>query len=344
MADLQKYFDTFHDRIAQRREHEKAVLAEKRKRILTRLADGIAAQRKDGASIPKYRTINQGSYPMGTGVKPLDGDYDLDVAVLFEMTSAKCPDPVAAKLWVHKAIDGHTKEVRVREPCVTVFYQQQGEPVYHLDFAIYAENGAVPQLARGKIGSAPPAKRWEDSDPQGLLKFASDRFAHLDDDGQCRRIIRATKRWKDVNFPREGHAAPRGIALTAAALKWFVPCVARDPVANTTRPDDAKALRNFAERLLSEFRQTPSGPRLQVHLPVAPGNDLFSKMTDAQMTVFHGHLTKLRDGMTSAIDDPDPVTAASKVAKVLGDDFPVPEKSETAVPRGPAIISSGHSA
>ena len=74
MADLQKQFRKFHDNIAVKRDDEKAILAEKRDRILKRLADGIKAQRPAGKSIPSYRTINQGSYPMGTGVKPVDGD------------------------------------------------------------------------------------------------------------------------------------------------------------------------------------------------------------------------------------------------------------------------------
>lgn len=343
MADLQKQFRKFHDNIAIKPDDEKAILAEKRDRILKRLADGIKAQRAEGKSIPSYRTINQGSYPMGTGVKPVDGDYDLDVALLFDMAARECPDPVEAKKWVHKAIDGHTKEVRVREPCVTVFYQEQGERAYHVDLAIYAEKEG-PQLARGKLGSAPAAKRWEPADPQALLDVARQRFAELDDDGQCRRVIRGLKRWKDVAFPSDGHAAPRGIALTAAALEWFAPAKQYDAVTNTARFDDARAMRDLVDRMLSSFRSTASGRRLSVKLPVVPGNDLFGKMTAGQMSSLHDRLTKLRDGLSAAIEDPDPVTSASTVAKLLGSDFPIPEPSETASARGPAIISSGHSA
>jgi hypothetical protein len=343
MADLQKYFRKFNDTIAIKRDQEKAVLAEKRDRILKRLADGIAAQKAAGKKIPPYRTLNQGSYPMGTGVKPVNGDYDLDVALLFDMSTSDCPDPLEAKKWVHKAIDGHTREVRVREPCVTVFYQEAGEHAYHVDFAIYAEKGG-PQLARGKLGSVPPAARWEFSDPQALLDKARQRFDELDDDGQCRRVIRYFKRWKDISFSSDGHAAPRGIALTAAALQWFVPVKTRDVIANETKFDDARAMRDFATRMLAEFRVTGAGKRLSVHLPVPPGNDLFARMTDAQMSAFHERLTKLRDGLTVAIDDPDPVTAAAAIAKLLGPDFPVPDRTDTASPRGPAIISSGHSA
>lgn len=343
MADLHKLFLAFHQNITLKPDEEKAVLVEKRGRILERLADGIKAQRAAGKNIPAYREINQGSYTMGTGVKPVDGDYDLDVAILFDMSASDCPDPLEAKKWVYDALEGHTKEVRVREPCVTVFYQEKGEHVYHVDLAIYAEK-LGPHLARAKLGSAPALRRWEQSDPQALLAKARQRFTELDDDGQCRRVICGLKRWKEITFSSDGHAAPRGIALTAAALQWFVPSKKRDAVSGQTRFDDAVAMRDFASRMLAEFGVTGSSRRLYVRLPVPPGNDLFAKMTDGQMSDFYDRLTKLRDGLTAAIEDPDPVTAATTVAKLLGPDFPIPARADTASPRGPAIISSGHSA
>ena len=75
MADLQKYFSQFHDAIALKRDAEIAILADKRRKVLDKLGTGIERQRKAGAIIPTYRPLNQGSYPMGTGIKPVKGDY-----------------------------------------------------------------------------------------------------------------------------------------------------------------------------------------------------------------------------------------------------------------------------
>ncbi len=156
---------------------------------------------------------------MGTGVKPLDGDYDLDVAIVFDLDTEDYPDPVVVKSWVFDAVMKHTENVRMREPCVTVFYQDKGEFVYHVDLAIYGQRGESKpiRLARGRKGGAEESRRWEDSDPKALLETVRDRFA--DEDGaQFRRCIRYLKRWKDFKFPSDGNAAPLGIALTACGL------------------------------------------------------------------------------------------------------------------------------
>ncbi|HEX2881642.1 MAG TPA: hypothetical protein VHO25_19085, partial [Polyangiaceae bacterium] len=194
-ARVQKQFAQFNEKIKLKRYKENATLAEKRKRVLEALSDGIAAQRKAGVAIPSYRTFNQGSYDIGVGVVPLDGDFDIDVGVAFDLARAD-HDPVDVKNWILKAIDGHTKKVEMRGPCVTVFYEVAGEPAYHVDLAVYADkdkNGGTLYLARGKQGSKPENREWTASDPEGLTDDINKRFSD-EDAQQFRRIIRASKR------------------------------------------------------------------------------------------------------------------------------------------------------
>lgn len=349
MADLQKYFRQFHDTIAVKRDQEKALLAEKRERIQRSLTDGIEQQRKAGAKIPTYKLVNQGSYAMGTGIKPKDGDYDLDVAVLFELDKGYQPDPVVVKEWVHNAVENHTTRVEMRRPCVTVYYQAQGEPIYHLDFAVYSAANADGRtyLALGKPGSKAELRKWEESDPQRLIEIVKNKFADAEDAKQFRRCIRYLKRWRDENFPMDGYAAPRGIALTACALKWFA--VQKLSYGGTVTYDDHVALTALVRSMLKHFASPVDTEsqglidRLSVTLPVPPGNDLFEKMTNAQMVPFREKLEKLLEALEQAKHDPDPHTAATKLQKLFGDDFPVPEKSDTATKRTPAIASSGNS-
>src|SRR5690242_2199276 len=101
MAKIQKHFRQFDEQIKLKRYDENATLAEKRDRVLKTLSDGIKKQREEGEAIPDYRTFNQGSYDVGTGVKPLNGDFDIDVGVEFELGHAQ-HDPVAVKNWVLK--------------------------------------------------------------------------------------------------------------------------------------------------------------------------------------------------------------------------------------------------
>lgn len=340
MADLQKQFVKFHDTIAV--DYEKKVLADKRDKILKRLSDGIKKQRKDGAEIPSYRHRNQGSYAMGTGIKPLDDDYDLDVALIFEAEKDDHPDPVKVKRWVYDALEGHTKEVRVREPCVTVFYQSGGEPVFHVDFAVYARasDSSPTYLARGKIGSSDDHKSWEESDPKGLIKALEERFDEPDDRAQFRRVIRYLKRWKDLKFSGEGNEAPCGIALTACAYQWFSPARHIDRLANSRTDDDRHALEQLVGQIIDMFVDG----RMIARLPVVPHNDLFSKMNERQMANFKNQLAALRSALSDAHKEADTHEAANGLAKVFGGDFPVPPKADTAKKKiRPAIVPSGHS-
>ena len=56
---------------------DNAELREKRDILLRKLKDNIAA---DAAS---FSSFNQGSYAMHTGIKPDNGDYDIDVGLRF---------------------------------------------------------------------------------------------------------------------------------------------------------------------------------------------------------------------------------------------------------------------
>jgi hypothetical protein len=147
--------------------------------------------------------------------KPLDGDYDIDQG----LAPAEYPDPVVLKARVHEALDGHTSSVRIRRPCVTVQYQRDGEPVYHVVVAVYSAASATrdgkARLATGREHSADAFRVWNVSDPEGLTATIFGRFTG-DDRKQFRRVVRYLKRWRDRNFSEGGHAAPVGGGLTVA--------------------------------------------------------------------------------------------------------------------------------
>jgi hypothetical protein len=340
MADLQTQFIKFEQTIRVDRDGEKATLVEKRERILRRLSDGIKNQRAAGKIIPSYSCRNQGSYAMDTGIKPLDGDYDLDVAVIFDFEGQERPDPVSVKGWVYTAVENHTMLVRWREPCVTVYYTKEGEPMYHVDLAVYAGNDREALLARGRQNAQEGARMWEPADPAGLIEAIQTRFDDKDEQGQFRRCIRYLKRWKDLNLSTQGNEAPRGIALTACAYRWFVPSFDRHPEREGRVANDHAALRALVVEILGKFDWRG---RLAIALPTPPGNDLFAIMSDRQLEVFKTKLESLRDKLTDAAADPDPHTAATTLAKCFGEDFPIPDKPSTARKLSSGYVSSGNS-
>ncbi len=343
MADIQKYFEAFHDLIKLKQFDENQTLRDKRDIVLNKLKTRLKTifEEKD-EPVPTYQAFDQGSYKMGTGVIPLDSDYDIDVGVSFNVSKNDYPDPVEVKEWVYDALNGHTKKVDMRRPCVTVFYQKGEEPQYHVDLAIYSDESCNADgkkyLAKGKLNSSDDNKSWEVSDPKGLADTVGNKYSG-DDKKQFIRVIRYLKRWKDHKFSSNGNAAPIGIGLTISTYNWFSPNKTTDFVANTTKYNDLQAIRGVVSGMLNNF-----GDRLRVYLPVEPYSELFGKMTDNQMTNLKEKLENLLEALDSAIDEVDPVKACETLKKVFGDDFPVPEKPETGEKKGRAISTASASA
>lgn len=343
MADVQKQFAEFHDKIKLGAFDENAILREKRDIVLNKLKTRLKAMFEEkNEPVPQYDSFDQGSYKMGTGVIPLDSDYDIDVGLSFKVNKDDYPDPVVVKQWVYDALYGHTKKVDIKRPCVTVTYQKDGEPVYHVDLAVYSDESCNSDgkkyLARGKLNSSVDNRSWELSDPKGLMDKVDSKYSG-DDKKQFIRVIRYLKRWKDYNFSTNGNAAPIGIGLTVAAYDWFSLNKTQDYVANTSKYNDLQATRDLVKRMVDNF-----GTRLKVYLPVEPYSELFVKMTDNQMENLKEKLDSLLEALDAAISDVDPETACETLKKVFGGDFPVPEKKDTAQKKGPAIATSSSSA
>ena len=354
MAKLQRYFDQFHKAI--KLDDENEVLRDKREIILNALREGLNKLFEDRKENPPiFTSFNQGSYAMGTGVAPTDGDYDIDVGLDFDISIEDYPDPVVIKQWVADALEGHTNSVPMKNPCVTVQYQSNDEPEYHVDLAIYGHSFSSDTdlyLARGKSRSLPENRIWEPSDPKGFIKAIRERF-DSDDRRQFRRVVRYLKRWKDVHFSSEGNAAPVGIGLTVVAYNWFSPQnILVDRLSNKYEYNDLAALLALVNQVLlyfqSVYHDDEQAERLSIQLPVQPFDDPFLRMTNRHMKTFKEKLERLKIALEEANHlaevDMDVVAACEMLEKQFGQDFPIPEIKETAQPKRRAIAWSGDSA
>lgn len=349
MASVQKYFDLFHEKIKLGRFNEEETLRDKRRIVRDKLVANLPKvfeKHKEKNLVPTFR--DQGSYDMGTGIKPLDGDFDIDQGVYFEISIEDYPDPVVLKERVYEALNGHTKRVEIRRPCVTVFYQDG----YHVDLAVYSSASANADgkdyLAMGKAGSGEEYRFWQESDPMALTGKLFERFED-DDSGrkQYRRDTRFFKRWKDVNFKSSGNGAPRGIGLTINMHDYFEP---RYQDTTSYKLDDLTALRDTVAAMLAGFEEKwvwselKTVRRLKATLLVSPFNDVHEKMTSKQMETFEKKLTELRDALQEAIDEVDTRKACQILQGVFGDDFDVPEEKDTAKPTPPPVTTHSQSA
>lgn len=322
MLNLQKEFLDFHDAI--KLDDENKTLREKREILLKKLKDNITEE------AATYTTFNQGSYAMGTGILPEDEEYDIDVGIKFDISKDDFEDPIEPKKWVRDALNGHTKSVKIRRSCVTVTYQNAGEALYHVDFAIYAAQNSDGKMyiAKGKEFSAKENKKWELSDPQGLINAIKDKYNDKDA-AQFRRVIRYLKKWKTHNFGSSGNAAPTGISLTVLAYNLFCVNKETDWATGKETYNDFEALRNLVKSIKNTFSLAWNNEdavfyhTISAYLPVEPYNELFEKMTEIQMEDFYQKLDSMLSKLDEVSSKSKRAEACSLLVEVFGSDFPV---------------------
>jgi hypothetical protein len=342
MALCKKQFKEFHDVIKLKEENE--ILSSKRDIIIKRIKDKLPEETQYNFTI-----FNQGSYAMNTGIKPLDSDYDIDVGLYFDMSKDDV-DPIAAKNWIYNSLVGHTSDVKIKTPCITVTYAAG----YHVDVTVYAANNSDGKvyLAKGKPNGKEEDKRWDESNPKDLIKEIRNHLSDKEDRRQFRRIVRYLKRWKDISFSSV-NGKPTGIALTSCVYHWLDIQKESDTFTGTTTYKDLDALINIVSKMISNFQldyvkvddEYKFMPRLRVHLPVEPKPELFEKMTYKQMNTFKEKLEGFLKALEEAKAKTDPTDAAEILKRQFGDNFPVPEKSATGKKSmAAAVISSSESA
>lgn len=323
MVNLQQEFLDFHDAIKLNDENE--TLREKRDILLNKLKENIS----DKAA--SYTTFNQGSYAMGTGVKPEAGDYDIDVGIRFDIDHDDYEDPIVPKKWVRDALDGHTKSVQIRRSCVTVTYQSGDEPIYHVDFAIYANSNSDGKMyiAKGKEFSEEENKTWEVSDPLGLIAKINSKCSDAEDRKQYKRVIRYMKKWKMHNGSLSGNGAPTGITLTVLAYQYFQVAKEYNVYTGKYVYDDFAALKSFALEIKNSFTLKYNSEKqefyhaLEVYLPVEPYNSLVEKMTETQMETLYQQVSKMLEKLETVEKQTKKADACEILVGLFGKDFPV---------------------
>lgn len=326
MARAQNQFESFHRTILFGYDSSEAL----RSRRDTLLAD---LKKNISEDAPPYTTFTQGSYALDTGIHPLHGNPDMDIGVLFECSPGDYPDPLVLKKYVRDALNQHNRSVNIRRPCVTTTYYRDDLPLHHIDLAVYSLNAAEQtQIAWCRDSTPLIDREWKPSEARELTEKITNKFSGGDRD-QFRRCVRALKRWRDEKI---GHKNTPSIGLTVAAYNWFAPHY--DSIDG--KPIDLIALRDLIDAMLARWL----GLRLQVNLPVAPYSDLFERMTDNQMTDLKNKLEELRDALNEAYAQADTHEACKILRKKFGDDFPVPDKSDTTKQASAGVSTSGRSA
>lgn len=311
---LQSNFRKFHDEIKFDKEENKNWLTAKRDMLVQELQTWLSNN-----NLPSVKAYNQGSYAMGTGVKPTgDGDFDIDIALVFDL-NVKDYQPVVVKEWVRDAMSQYAnRDVEMMRPCVRVQYHRNNNEHYHVDLAIYGKKDSQQektnlQIAKGFSGSDEQHKLWEDSEPFKLKDTINNKFTNQENRAQFKRIICYLKRWKDINFKTSGDGAPTGIALTAIAYEWYTP-----HFKSGNNIDDLYALKCML------WHCDKGNYGLNIRLPVEPHNNLFEKMleTNRHVIAYRDKMKELYSAIQTAFSTSDKVKAIELLQGQFGEDFP----------------------
>lgn len=293
------------------------------------------------AGYPVIDTFMQGSFAVNTAINSLDGDFDIDRAIVISATTAP-EDPLEPKKIILEVLQKRNfKDPRIKTPCVTADYQSIN---LHIDYTVYKKDSSLftddsYYLAVGKNGSSVENKEWSESDQKGLIHWigSSDDYflGPIAKRKQLKRLIRYMKRWRDVNFSKEVGNKIFSIALTVMVKEQYKPDAFSIDVEN-----DLKALQSTIHNILeAKYISAPMGTsnyRVSVKLPTKPYRDIFqhkvkgvrSNGSDLNIgTQFKNKLTSLNAELKKAINEVDETEQCVILNKIFGDDFIIPNNN-----------------
>ena len=189
MYDLSSKFNTFYDTHVVLSQEEQTNLYSKKELNIQRLKDGLKEYNEENnTSYSIVETCVQGSVAMSTIVQNEDGDYDIDVAIVFDKTALGDKGAQATRNMVANALKRKTKqfnaEPEVKTSCVRIKYADG----YHIDFAIYRR---YYDYLNGCWEYEHANSNWTKRDLKGL----NDWFKTQNDNsnGKLRKVVRLSK-------------------------------------------------------------------------------------------------------------------------------------------------------
>lgn len=293
MADCSHMFLSFDKSISLRATDTK-YLRGARKAVMTKLRKHFS----ENTNCPKIDFIGQGSFTMGTIIRPLTGEFDIDIGIYLRGYSnwqSDWPSAETASSWLIKALENHTSTAPInKRTCVRIVYKPIGtskEVAYHVDLPIYIEYENLLYDKYTRIGITGDTQWDLKTDPAGLTKwFISKCKQNSNDTKQLIRLVKYVKAWKDS---RKGNTKfPSGVALTVLMAENYYP---------HTRDD-----LSFRETTRKAYNELNGIFGINsITKPVEHGNDLLERLTDDEKKNFMEEFERLVDDGKSAVEESD---------------------------------------
>jgi hypothetical protein len=305
MSDCSELFKKFNEEITLR-PSEIRFLRKARTTITKKIKSDFSSK----PQIPPIEFKVQGSFTMDTIIRPLRGEFDIDIGIYFKFPShdkEDWPVPQTVSGWVFDAVNGHTSTLpKDKITCVRVPYKPipGSDYGYHVDLPIYAEYKDWWGDYYKAIGMNDERQWNQKSDPLAFTEWFNQKcLENKTDWKQLIRIVKYLKAWKD--FQTGTTKMPSGIILTILAAKNYVPKLRDDVVLY-------KLLYELHFLLWWDF---------SIMKPTQPKNDLVEKYSDARRLFFMARLKEFRDDAYTAIESESKEESVALWQKHFGDRF-----------------------
>lgn len=254
-------------------------------------------------AVPTFE--EQGSFEMGTVIRPLTGDYDLDDGMYLNCIGSKpseWPATSTVQGWIADAVKGATREdPKKMKRCVRVPYQGG----YHID---------IPAYGKDEFGTVRVFKKdtsptdFDESNPVALVKWFNERKKSHDD---LRDLVRFFKAWRD--YKKGALLKVKSVTMTILISEMIV------------------SAENYADAVVATARACENHVRYggSINKPVSPWEDLAAGWTADDREKIADAFKTLADRGADAIAAKEARDGALIWNKQFGDRFPVPEEKKS---------------
>ena len=299
MADCSHLLMRYNDLISLSKTDKKFLRAAR-----TAIKNKVCRYIKENTDCVNVEFKGQGSFTMGTIIKPLNGEYDIDIGVYlrgYGPWRENWPRPETASSWLVKALYNHTSIKPINKAkCVRLKYQplsSNREVGYHVDLPIYCEYHNLLNEKITRIAINGESQWSQKTDPTGFSNwFVTKCKTNSSDKNQLIRLVKYIKAWKD--HVRGNSKFPSGMALTIIIAENYVPDK-RDDIAFK------ETIRRAYNNLYLGFNLIFDTDSVQVNSPVVPWNDTLENLTRDQKIHFKNLFEKLVDASIIAVKNPN---------------------------------------
>lgn len=294
--------------------HQKVLIdAGRRDRIISAhrtLTDRLHRSSTAGSAIET--TFLQGSYANSTAIRPLSGEYDVDVVVVLKQTAmkshawghaAQLKGPGEAQSLIVRALQeygDYSGRIRRLTRCIRLDYSGD----FHLDVVPTVSSGT--SSASLMIGDR-YGRDWTWTNPKELIEWYRQQNARTN--GNFNRVLRGLKRWRDVQS---------GVDIPSIAMAVFLGQGLRRPRGGNTHEH---WMASGLEALYLQTASHWSAPVLRN--PSLPSENLARDWGQSAFVRFKNAAASGYRSAAAALNARTEQEAATAWRALLGQDFPL---------------------